>query len=165
MITWLGALIWSLCSFFFGFWGVPILSITLLGCLAGYVWKDIAIEIGKDTGILKSQVAHFSKLSLSSIQVLPAEAKINVAYALFFFVIVAFVSILFLALACYAFKIHKKTPRTWQGLAVSTIVGFVVGFIFVGTCGLSLTSLGFEIPTADYSVLQYFFSVLISALA
>jgi hypothetical protein len=165
MITWVGALVWGLGSLFLGFWGAPSLLITLLGALAGYVWKGLAVEIASDTGIWKVQAEQFSKLSLSSVQVLPIESRYAIAYSLVTFVGVSLLSIVLLFLACYAFKIHLKSPRTWYGTLISFLFGFGIGFVYVGVLGLTLKAFGFHIPVADYPLLQYFFSVLINVLA
>jgi len=165
MITWVGALLWTLGSLFLGYWGVPIAVITFLGCVAGWVWKGIAIEIAVDTGLFQKQAEVFSQLPLGVVQSMVPEVRTAVAYALIAFVCVSVVAILVLFLAACAFKVHVKSSRTWSSTLVSLIVGFVLGFVLVGMCGLSLKAMGYSLPVADNALLQYFFSVLIKSLA
>jgi len=99
------------------------------------------------------------------VQSMAPEIRSAVAYALIAFVAVSVIAVLILFFAACAFKVHTKSPRTWSSTLVSLIVGFVVGFVFVGICGLSLKALGYAVPVADNALLQYFFSVLIKTLA
>lgn len=165
MITWMGTLLWALSSLFLGYWGVPIVVITFLGCVAGWAWKGVAVEIAVDTGLFQNQAEFFSKLPLGVVQSMAPEVRSAVAYSLIAFVAVSAVAVLILFLAACAFKVHARSPRTWASTLVSLIVGFVVGFVFVGICGLSLKALGYAVPVADNALLQYFFSVLIKTLA
>jgi len=122
-------------------------------------------RIAVDTGLFQNQAEFFSKLPLGVVQSMAPEIRSAVAYALIAFVAVSVIAVLILFFAACAFKVHTKSPRTWSSTLVSLIVGFVVGFVFVGICGLSLKALGYAVPVADNALLQYFFSVLIKTLA
>jgi len=155
--------------------GLELVVFGLLGCTHSCHYflgvcgrlglEGVAVEIAVDTGLFQNQAEFFSKLPLGVVQSMAPEIRSAVAYALIAFVAVSVIAVLILFFAACAFKVHTKSPRTWSSTLVSLIVGFVVGFVFVGICGLSLKALGYAVPVADNALLQYFFSVLIKTLA
>ncbi|NPV87942.1 hypothetical protein HPY42_00230 [Coprothermobacteraceae bacterium] len=165
MTLWLVTAAWAGAALVLGYWGLPSIVLVLFGSLAGYAWKDMAVEISMQADILKAQVEAFAKAPLVAVQALDAGARSAVAYRLVFFSAVSALSALVLFVAFLFFRVQRHSPRTMASTVLSILLGAICGFAFWGTLGTALQLTGYHLGIPDYALLQYLVSVLIRLLA